>query len=55
MQYGATEGLLDTNVVLHALANDDRTEECQRFLLAVDEGRVRARLDIAVLHELAVP
>jgi predicted nucleic acid-binding protein len=45
-------GLIDTNVFIHAQANDGYTEECLRFLDAVERGAVRARLDPLVAHEL---
>jgi predicted nucleic acid-binding protein len=48
-----SEGLLDTNVFVHAYANDSQTAECRGFLLALRDGRVRARLEPLVLHELS--
>ena len=47
------DGLLDTNVFVHAQTNDDLSEECARFLTALQLGRVRARLEPMVLHELS--
>ncbi len=47
------EGYLDTNVFIHAYANDSSTEECRRFLLGVEAGRQRAVLEPVVLHELS--
>lgn len=47
------DGFLDTNVFVHALLRDDQSEECQRFLATVQEGRNRARLDPLVMHELS--
>ncbi len=48
-----TEGLLDTNVFILAHAGDRHGEECRRFLGALEEGRVKARLEPLILHELA--
>src|SRR5688572_13500180 len=47
------EGLLDTNIFIHAMTHDAQSEECRRFLLALEEGRVEAWLDPLVLHELS--
>lgn len=47
------DGLIDTNVFLHAQANDSASAECRAFLEALAEGRVRARLEPIVLHELS--
>ena len=38
---------------IHAYAHDPFTEECRRFLLALEGGRVRAVLDPVVIHELS--
>ncbi len=46
-------GLVDTNVFIHAQTHDAYAEECLEFLEAVQKGRVRARLDPLVLHELS--
>ncbi len=48
----STAGLLDTNVVVHALGNDSNSEECRRFLAAAREGRVRVLIEPLVLHEI---
>jgi predicted nucleic acid-binding protein len=48
----AIEGVLDTNVFLHAHAHDSAAQECQDFLAALEDGRVRAHLEPIVLHEL---
>ncbi len=45
-------GLIDTNVFIHAQTTDQRSEECRRFLRAVQEGRITVRLEALVLHEL---
>jgi predicted nucleic acid-binding protein len=47
------DGLLDTNVFVHAQANDTHTEECRRFLTSLQEGTAQARLEPIVLHELS--
>lgn len=46
------DGLLDTNVVIHAHANDSLTAECRAFLSAIESGALRVRLEPLVLHEL---
>jgi predicted nucleic acid-binding protein len=46
-----SEGLLDTNVFVHAYTNDAHADECVRFLAGLESGRLRARLDPLVLHE----
>ncbi len=45
--------LIDTNVFIHAQSTDQFSQECRRFLEAVETGRIRARLDPLVLHELS--
>lgn len=47
-----TVGLLDTNVFIHAQANDVWSQECRKFLQAVEHGSVRVELLPVVLHEL---
>ncbi len=47
------EGLLDTNLFIHAQVNDVHSEECKRFLAAVERGEIHARLEPVVLHELS--
>jgi predicted nucleic acid-binding protein len=46
-------GLLDTNVFVHAHARDSATQECRLFLMGLEAGRVRARIEPIVLHELS--
>ncbi len=46
------EGLLDTNVFLHAQAHDAHTEVCRRLLHAIAAGDRAAWIDPMVLHEL---
>lgn len=46
-------GLLDTNVVVHAYTTDALSDECRRFLAALETGDLRARLEALVLHELS--
>jgi predicted nucleic acid-binding protein len=48
-----SEGLLDTSVFVHAQTHDQHSEECRRFLAAVERGDVRAQLEPMVLHELS--
>ncbi len=47
------EGLLDTNVFIHAHANDSFTLECRRFLAALEKGSINAQLEPMILHELS--
>ena len=47
------DGLLDTNVVVHAQSTDVQAEECRRFLRALESVQVRARLEPLILHELS--
>jgi len=47
------DGLVDTNVFIHAQTHDAFAEECLRFLEAVERGDVRAEIDAMVLHELS--
>lgn len=46
-------GLLDTNVFIHALTHDRLSEECLRFLEALERADLEARLEPIVLHELS--
>jgi predicted nucleic acid-binding protein len=46
-------GLLDTNVFIHAHTADAHAEECQRCLAALEIGKLRARLEPVILHELS--
>ncbi|MBI2756050.1 MAG: type II toxin-antitoxin system VapC family toxin [Chloroflexi bacterium] len=47
------DGLLDTNIFIHAPTSDSHSEECRRFLAALEAGTVRAVLETLVLHELS--
>jgi predicted nucleic acid-binding protein len=47
------EGLIDTKVFLRAQTTDDRSEECRKFLRALQRGTLTARLETMVLHELS--
>lgn len=47
------DGLLDTNVFIHAHSNDRHAEECRRFLSALEQGRLTARIEPLVLHEMS--
>jgi predicted nucleic acid-binding protein len=46
-------GLLDTNIFIHAHSTDSAAAECQLFLSALESGRIRARLEPLILHELS--
>ena len=46
-------GLLDTNVFIHAHTTDELSEECRRFLAALERGSIHARLEPLVVHELS--
>ncbi|HVC35784.1 MAG TPA: type II toxin-antitoxin system VapC family toxin [Chloroflexota bacterium] len=46
------DGLLDTNVFLHAHTTDAHSAECRRFLAAVSRGELLAILESVVAHEL---
>lgn len=48
-----TDGLLDSNVFVHAQTTDEQSAECRRFVTALQLGHVRAWLDPMVLHELS--
>jgi predicted nucleic acid-binding protein len=48
-----TDGLLDTNVFLHAFTSDSHSAECRSFLAALEHGTQQAWLDPIVLHELS--
>jgi predicted nucleic acid-binding protein len=45
------DGLLDTNILVHALTRDKQSEECRHLLRAVRTGQVPAVLDPLVVHE----
>lgn len=47
-----TEGVLDTNIFVHAYTTDEHSAECQRFLAAIVRGDVQGWLDVLVVHEL---
>lgn len=48
-----SDGLLDTNIFVHAAAQDEHGDECRRFLVALEEDRASAWLEPLVLHELS--
>jgi predicted nucleic acid-binding protein len=50
---GDGAGLLDTNLFIHAHANDSASDECRGFLAELESGRARARLEPIILHELS--
>lgn len=45
-------GLIDTNVFIHALKRDQSSQECQEFLNRLQTGELRVRLELYVVHEL---
>ena len=47
------DGLVDTNIFIHAQTRDLYAEECLLFLEAVMAGRVRAQIEPMILHELS--
>jgi predicted nucleic acid-binding protein len=47
------DGLLDTNVFVHAHTSDRHSAECRRFLAALELGAVQAVIEPLVLHELS--
>jgi predicted nucleic acid-binding protein len=46
------DGLIDTNVFVHAYMSDTHTDDCKRFLAALSRGDARAHLEGIVVHEL---
>jgi len=47
-----SDGLLDTNVVIHSLMSDSHSEECRAFLASLEAGQRSARLEPYVVHEI---
>ncbi len=47
-----SHGLLDTNVIVHALRNDADSDMCRRFMDELMRGERRAYLAPYVVHEL---
>jgi len=47
-----SDGLLDTNVVIHWLMNDANSEQCRGFLASVESGNRVVRLEPYIVHEL---
>jgi predicted nucleic acid-binding protein len=47
-----SDGLLDTNVLVHSILDDIPSEECRKFLAMVEAGERRVRLEVYVVHEL---
>jgi len=47
------DGLIDTNVFIHAHSNDSLSEECRAFLRGLESGTVQARIEPLILHELS--
>jgi predicted nucleic acid-binding protein len=50
---GDRVGLIDTNIFFHAQTHDAHSEECSRFVEALERGDIQAILDPIVLHELS--
>lgn len=48
-----SEGLLDTNVFIHAHTCDAHSASCRALLAGLEVGRVRARIEPLILHELS--
>lgn len=48
----AIDSLLDTSVVIHAQTHDRESDECRRFLAAIERGTIRVRVEPVVLYEL---
>lgn len=46
-------GLLDTNIFIHAHTTDPVSEECRSLLAAIEAGRIGARIEPLILHELS--
>src|SRR5579864_1987893 len=47
------DGLLDTNVFIHAHTTDAHSQECRAFLRGLEQGSLSARLEAVVVHELS--
>jgi len=47
-----SEGLLDTNVLIHSLMVDAHSEECGAFLKSLEAGERCARLEPHIVHEM---
>lgn len=47
-----SSGYLDTNLFVHAISHDAHTDECRRFLGALEQGTIQASLEPIVLYEL---
>lgn len=48
-----SDGLIDTNLFIHAQTTDRFSDECRAFLGALASGQIRARLEPLILHELS--
>lgn len=49
---GKSDGLLDTNVLIHSLMSDSHTAECKAFLEMLESGERAARLETYIVHEM---
>lgn len=43
---------IDTNVFIHAVTGDAHADECSAVLQALEQGTLRVRLELIVIHEL---
>lgn len=46
-----SDGLLDTNVIIHSLMQDAHSEECRAFLASLEAGQRSVRLEPYIVHE----
>lgn len=49
---GTSDGLLDTNVLIHSLMNDAHTAECGAFLESLESGERTVRVEAYIVHEM---
>jgi predicted nucleic acid-binding protein len=47
-----SDGLLDTNVLIHSLMVDTHSEECATFLMSLEAGERSARLEPYIVYEM---
>ncbi len=47
-----SDGVVDTNVFMHALTRDQHSGECRAFLECLRQGALHVRLEPYVVHEL---
>jgi predicted nucleic acid-binding protein len=46
------DGLLDTNIIIHARSGDEHSLECREFLRQLHGGRIQVQVDSLIVHEL---